>query len=187
MGRVLCFGGVFYFLLVCFVALQILSLKLVAGGTAPSWQQGGRLGGWIPTKCPRSAQTHSLCLQIDIQTILCTMKEAAPKTTMPNLVFIHPILIKASKRFLALLKLRKMWIDAQTLPCWQCTSLTHVPCAAETLIVVCTEVCNLLDSTYWYVSMYLPIQGWENLKNYEIFGYMAVILLIISMHVLHCV
>lgn len=135
-GRVLYFGGVFYFLLVCFAALQILSLKLVTGGTVCSWQQGRRLWGWIPTKCPRSAQTWSLCPQIDIQSILCTMKEAALRTTMPNLVFIHPILIKASKRFLALLKQRKMWIDAQTRSCWQCTSLTCVPCAAETLIVV---------------------------------------------------
>lgn len=126
----------FIFYLFCFVALQILSLKIATGGTVCSWQQGRRLWGWIPTKCPRSAQTQSPCPQIDIRTILCTMKEAAPSTTMPNLVFIHPILIKASKRFLALLKLKKMWIDAQTLSCWQCTSLTHVPCAAETLIVV---------------------------------------------------
>lgn len=136
MGRVLCFGGVLFFLLVCFVALQILSLKLVTGGTICSWQQGRRLWGWIPTKCSRSAQTQSSCPQIDVQTILCTMKEAAPRTTMSNLVFIHTILIKASKRFLALLKLRQMWIDAQTLSCWQCTSLTRVPCAAEALIVV---------------------------------------------------
>lgn len=136
MGRVLCFEDIFYFSVVCFVALQILSLKLVTGGKVSSWQQGRRLWGWIPTECPRSAQTQSPCSQIDMQTVLCTMKEAALRTTMPNLVFIHPILIKACKRFLALLKLRKMWIDAQTLSCWQCTSLTHVPCTAETLIVV---------------------------------------------------
>lgn len=54
---------------------------------------------------------------MDIQTVLCTMKEAALRTTMPNLVFIHPILIKASGRSPALLKVRKMWINAQPLSC----------------------------------------------------------------------
>lgn len=136
MGWVLCFGGVFYFLHVCFVAFQILFWKLVTRGAVCFWQHGSRLCGWIHAKCPRSAQTQSLCPQMDIQTILCTMKEAALRTTMPNLVFIHPILIKASGRSPALLKVRKMWINAQPLSCWQCTSLAHVQCTAETLIVV---------------------------------------------------
>lgn len=45
------------------------------------------------------------------------MKEAAPRPTMPNLVFIHPTSIKASGRSMALLKVRKMWTDAQALSC----------------------------------------------------------------------
>lgn len=122
--------------LVCFVAFQIFFWQLVTRGAVCSWQHSSRLHGLIYAKCPRSTQTQSLCPQTDIQTILRTVKEAASRTTMPSLVFIHPISIKASGRLPALLKVRKMWIDAQLLSCWQCTSPTHVQCAAETLIVV---------------------------------------------------
>lgn len=111
------FFFLFFSPLVCFVAFQIFFWQLVTRGAVCSWQHGSRLCGLIYAKCPRSTQTQSLCPQMDVQTILCIMKEAASRTTMPNLVFIHPVSIKASGRSPALLKVRKTWIDAQLLSC----------------------------------------------------------------------